>query len=196
MRRGGGGGGEGEVVKKEKIIYTRVSSPAQRGEQRQSDDLRAKFPTHVLITDIASGINFQRRGLKTILDRAHRGAIDELVVAHKDRLCRFAFDLVRDVLARSGCKIVVLGQANEPGGEAELTDDMLAIATVFVAKRNGQRSARNHQQRRKCKEEAQGRDRADVYTEGADLSHEGGVQRTTEVDRNCAMDLQSVPWQD
>ena len=195
MRRGGGGGGEGEVVKKEKIIYTRVSSPAQRG-------LRAKYPTHVLVTDIASGINFQRRGLTTILDRAHRGAIDELVVAHKDRLCRFAFDLVRDVLARSGCKIVVLGQANEPGGEAELTDDMLAIATVFVAKRNGQRSARNHQQRRKCKEEAQGRqaaqgrDRADVYTEGADLSHEGGVQRTTEVDRNCAMDLQSVPWQD
>ena len=128
---------------KEKVIYARVSSPAQRGDlQRQSEDLHAKHPAHVLVTDIAFCINFQRRWLKTILDRAHRGDIDELVVAHKDRLCRFAFDLVRDVLAHSGCKLVVLGQANEPGGEAEFADDILAIADVFVAKRNGQRSAK------------------------------------------------------
>ena len=71
MRRGGGG--EGEVVKKEKIIYARVSSPAQRGDlQRQSDDLRSKYPTHVLVTDIASGINFQRRGLCPTEPRAQR----------------------------------------------------------------------------------------------------------------------------
>jgi hypothetical protein len=59
-------GGEPAVAapEKEKIIYARVSSPAQRGDlQRQSDDLRAKYPTHVLITDIASGINFAA-GLK------------------------------------------------------------------------------------------------------------------------------------
>ena len=102
---------------KEKVIYARVSSPAQRGDlQRQSEDLHAKHPTHVLVTDIAFCINFQRRWLKTILDRAHNGTLDELVVAQKDRLCRFAFNLVRDVLARSGCKLVVLGQANGPDG--------------------------------------------------------------------------------
>ena len=131
---------------KEKVIYARASSHAQqRGDlqRRQSADLRVKFPTHVLIAVIASGISSQqRRGLKTILDREHNGTLDELVVAHKDRLCCFAFDLVRDVLARSGCKLVVLGQANEPGGEAEFADDILAIADVFVAKRNGQRSAK------------------------------------------------------
>lgn len=149
-------GGEQAVAapEKEKIIYARVSSPAQRGDlQRQSDDLRAKYPTHVLITDIASGINFQRRGLKTILEKAHHGTLGELVVAHKDRLCRFAFDLVRDVLERSGCALVVLGAANDPGGEAELADDMLAIANVFVAKRNGQSSATNRKRRRESEEE-------------------------------------------
>jgi predicted site-specific integrase-resolvase len=148
-------GGEPAVVpEKEKIIYARVSSAAQRGDlQRQSDDLRAKYPTHILITDIASGINFQRRGLKTILGRAHSGTLGELVVAHKDRLCRFAFDLVRDVLERSGCTLVVLGAENDPGGEAELADDMLAIANVFVAKRNGQRAATNRKRRREADEE-------------------------------------------
>ena len=150
-------GGEEAASKaeKEKIIYARVSSPAQRGDlQRQSDDLRTKYPNHVLVTDIASGINFQRRGLKTILEKAHEGLLGELVVAHKDRLCRFAFDLVRDVLERSGCKLVVLGEENDPGGEAELADDMLAIANVFVAKRNGQRAAENRKRRRETEEEA------------------------------------------
>jgi predicted site-specific integrase-resolvase len=128
---------------KDKVIYTRVSSPAhhQRGD---------------FITDSASGINFQRRGLKTILDRAHKGTLDELVVAYKDRLCRFTFDLVRDVLARSGCKLVVLGQENESGGEAELADDKLSIADVFVGKGGRQHSIKPRKQRKAAKEEAQG----------------------------------------
>lgn len=166
-----GDAGDAEAAQEtKKIIYARVSSPGQRGDlQRQCDDLRSKYPSHELISDIASGINFKRRGLKTILEKAHKRVISEVVVTHKDRLCRFAFDLIRDVLERSGCKIVVLSKESDsaPNDEAELADDMLAIANVFVAKRNGQRSATNRKRRQEQQQEAESGKRAKSSNESA-----------------------------
>ena len=65
-----------------------------------------------------------------------------LVVAHKDRLARFGFDLIRYLVEYNGGKILVLDQsAYSP--QQELVSDLLAIVTVFGARVNGLRRYRS-----------------------------------------------------
>lgn len=86
-------------IKKTKVIYCRVSSSKQKDDlNRQIEQLKTRFPTHEIISDCASGINFKRKGLQTILERAIQGTLSEVVVAHRDRLSRFAFDLIKWII--------------------------------------------------------------------------------------------------
>ena len=56
---------------KQKICYCRVSSTKQVDDlERQQTFFREKFPTHKLVTDVGSGINWKRKGLKTILEQS------------------------------------------------------------------------------------------------------------------------------
>ena len=45
----------------------------------------------------------------SILEQSYRGDIEEVVVTRKDRLCRFAFELVEWIFVKHDTKIVVLG---------------------------------------------------------------------------------------
>jgi len=123
-----------------KIIYARVSTKKQSENlTRQTELLKEKFPTHILITDIGSGINFKRTGLNSILDYAITGDLEEVVVTHKDRLCRFGFVLFEKLFEKlSNAKIVVLNKSNGSLNE-ELAEDILTIVTVFSAKINGRK---------------------------------------------------------
>ena len=99
-----------------------------------------KFPNHTLIEDIGSGINFNRKGLRRIIKLAISGQIAELVVAYKDRLTRFGFELIEDLIKEySNGRILVLNQNKKIEPEEELIKDMLQIMNIFVAKMNGLR---------------------------------------------------------
>jgi predicted site-specific integrase-resolvase len=128
-------------VKKYKIIYARVSSNAQKNDlERQKDMLSKKYPTYDLITDIGSGVNLNRRGLRKIIDYAIQGKIDEIVIAHKDRLCRFGYELIEDIIKKySNGKITIMMENEEKEPKEELVEDVLQIMNIFVAKMNGMR---------------------------------------------------------
>jgi predicted site-specific integrase-resolvase len=125
---------------KEKICYCRVSSRKQMDDlKRQEDFFRTKFPNHILVTDVGSGINWKRKGLKTILDKAMHGDISEIVVAHRDRLCRFAFELLEWIFERNGVKLLVLDEEKGHSSDQELADDILSIIHVYSCRKMGQR---------------------------------------------------------
>ena len=119
------------------VCYCRVSSAKQRDDlARQVDFMREKYPNAEIIKDVGSGLNFKRKGLKAILERAMRGDSIELVVAHRDRLARFGQDLIKHVIEFNGGKLVVLDQsACSP--EEELTKDLLNILHVFSCRMHG-----------------------------------------------------------
>ena len=124
---------------KEKVVYARVSSAKQKDDlQRQADFLCSRFPGHRLVADIGSGVNWKREGLLSLLDASHRGDLQEIVVASRDRLCRFAFDLLAVVFRQRGTKLVVLDAA-DASPEQELSDDLLSIVQIFCCRRNGKR---------------------------------------------------------
>ena len=121
------------------IAYARVSS---RGQKADLDSLAAKllelYPNAELVTDIASGLNFKRTGLRAILGRVRQGDVEFIVVAHKDRLARFGFDLRTWLCEQDGTKIVVLNQ-DGLSPERELVEDILAIVHVFSCRLYGLR---------------------------------------------------------
>ena len=124
-----------------KIIYCRVSSLSQKDDlQRQKTLLTNKYQKHLLIEDIGSGMNMNRRGFRKMIDWIIEGKVEEVVVAHKVRLARFGFDLFEDLLKKySNGKIIFTESKKEKEPEAELVEDVLQIMHIFVAKMNGLR---------------------------------------------------------
>ena len=127
-----------QLIKKY-ICYCRVSSRNQKEElNNQVNYLKTIYPNHDFITDIASGLNYKRKGLQKILDFANKGLVAELVVTYKDRLCRFGFDLVEYIISSSGGKIVVLNQL-ESSPQEEMVTDLTNIIHIFSCRLYGLR---------------------------------------------------------
>lgn len=125
------------------ICYCRVSSAKQRDDlERQVNFMKEKFPKSEVVTDVGSGVNFKRKGLKTILERAMSGEQLEVVVAYKDRLARFGWEIIKHVIEFNGGRVLVLQEvALSP--ERELTQDLLTILHVFSCRMHGLRSYRD-----------------------------------------------------
>ncbi|MBE9212758.1 IS607 family transposase [Plectonema cf. radiosum LEGE 06105] len=121
------------------VLYARVSSRSQKTDlEQQVNFLKSRYPDAEIITDIGSGLNFKRKGLQTLLDRVLSNSIKLVVVAHKDRLCRFGFDIISWLCARQQTEILVLDQKNL-SPEREMVEDILAIVHVFSCRLYGLR---------------------------------------------------------
>ena len=133
---------EKSIIQKQNFIYARVSTKKQMDDlSRQLDFLKQpRYSKYTIITDIASGINFKRKGLSTILEACLQKTIGELVIAHRDRLCRFGFELIETLVTKAGGKITVLDNTNNKTSEQELAEDLLAIVHIFSCRQMGKRS--------------------------------------------------------
>jgi len=137
---------------KKGFLYARVSSVKQKEDlERQKQLLSSRFPTYELISDIGSGINFKRKGLQTLLEQSCKGLVGEIVVTHRDRLCRFAYELLKYVFSLNSTKLVVLFD-DSTTDEHELSEDILAINTVFICRLQGRRAAKHRRERKEKKE--------------------------------------------
>jgi predicted site-specific integrase-resolvase len=124
------------------FLYTRVST------KKQMDDLtrqvqyvkRPEYDSYILIQDIGSGINFKRKGLQTILECCIQRTIGEVIIAHRDRLCRFAFELIESIINKAGGTIKVLDNELNKSSENELAEDLLSIIHIFNCRQMGKRS--------------------------------------------------------
>lgn len=128
-----------ELENKIKIIYARVSSLSQANDLvNQKSELMRLYPDHKLIEDIGSGIDLNRRGLRKLIKLAIAGKIEELVIMHKDRLTRFGYELIEDLITDySGGIIVVVCEDQEVEPEEELVKDVLTMMNVFTERMNG-----------------------------------------------------------
>ena len=131
-----------QISQRQNFLYTRVST------KKQMDDLsrqvkyiqRPEYSNYTIIQDIGSGINFKRKGLQTILESCIHRTIGEVVVAHRDRLCRFAFELIESIIKKAGGTITVLNNDNNISKEEELSQDLLSIIHIFNCRQMGKRS--------------------------------------------------------
>lgn len=122
------------------IAYCRVSSAKQSDDLlRQQQYLRQHCGDVTVISDIGSGLNFKRKGFKSILEQLCRGEIETLTVAHRDRLCRFGWGIIEILAHQFGTKLVVLSEDADQSPESELIRDITSIIHVFSYRLHGLR---------------------------------------------------------
>jgi putative resolvase len=130
-----------EETDKLNICYIRVSTVGQKDNlEHQREFMKNKFPDYMIIEDIGSGINFNRKGLRKIIKLAIANKINKLAVAYKDRLTRFGFELIEDLIKEySNGKIIIVNDKKDKEPKEELVDDVLQILNIYTAKINGMR---------------------------------------------------------
>lgn len=147
---------------REILCYARVSSGHQKEDlERQIEYLvqtmeekRSSSPSFrgariSVIKDIASGVNFERKGLKTLLERVSQGNVKTVVVSYKDRLSRFGVELIQWFFSKYNTELLVLNRPiQDPDNINELADDLLAISNHFVARKNGAKAAKYRKERK------------------------------------------------
>ena len=134
-------------VKKQglKIGYCRVSTHNQKNSlENQEEYLRSYTNAKGVIldevlTDIGSGINYNRKNFNKLLELVEAGEISEIYVTYKDRFVRFGFDWFNNFCEKHGAKIIILNQPST-SPEQELAEDLLNIVTVFSARSHGLRT--------------------------------------------------------
>ena len=130
-------------LNKKTIGYCRVSSHKQKDDlERQIDNVKtymyAKGYSFEIISDIGSGINYNKKGLNQLVDMVTNSEVDKIVVLYKDRLIRFGFELIENICNKYGATIEIIDNT-EKTEEQELVEDMIQIVTVFSARLQGKR---------------------------------------------------------
>jgi len=130
------------------IAYARVSSHDQKADLVRQKDLLEMYCASYgwsfeIISDLGSGMNYSKKGLKKLLGLLLNRSVGRLVITHKDRLLRFGAELIFAICEEQGIEVVIVNQGKEPSFEEELAQDVLEIITVFSARLYGSRSRKN-----------------------------------------------------
>jgi excisionase family DNA binding protein len=140
----------GDDVPRKTVAYARVSSHDQQDDLERQKQALALFCarqrwTFEVVSDLGSGMNDHKKGLKRLLNDILADRVGRLVITHKDRLLRFGAELVFAICEAKHVEVVILNQGEDPTFEKELAQDVLEMITVFSARLYGSRS-RKHQQ--------------------------------------------------
>lgn len=130
------------------IAYARVSSHDQKEDLHRQIQVLEMYCakqgwTYEIVSDLGSGMNYHKKGLKQLLDGILDNQIGRLVLTHKDRLLRFGAELVFALCEARNVEIVIINQGENLSFEEELAQDVLEIITVFSARLYGSRSKKN-----------------------------------------------------
>jgi len=135
-----GGKAEREV---RAIIYARVSSNGQKPDLESQIEHLAQYCSargyRVIdaLSDVASGLETNRRGLLKLFDCVVNKQVDAVVIAYKDRLTRFGFEYLEHLFKQFGVKIEAVYGEEPKDARQELVEDLLAIVTSFAGKLYG-----------------------------------------------------------
>lgn len=133
--------------KRKSVVYMRVSSQAQRADLKNQRTVLEQFcaakgfTIDEWVEEIGGGLNFKRPKFLSIISDVTTGKLERIVVAHKDRLARFGFDLLLHLSKENGCEIVVLN-TESLSPEQEMVQDLMTITHCFSARLYGLRNYR------------------------------------------------------
>jgi putative resolvase len=129
------------------VAYCRVSSQAQKPDLENQKRILEQYcqQQHIQvdewITEIGGGMNFKCKHFLRLVDAILAGEVERVVLAHQDRLARFAYSLMVHLCHTHHCQLVVMNtELLSP--EQELVQDLITITHCFSSRLYGLRTYR------------------------------------------------------
>jgi len=130
------------------LLYCRVSTNIQKENLKRQRERLEQFAlsngylVEYIYEDIASGMNFKRKGLLNLLFYCQTHPIKTVIIEYKDRLARFGVDLLADILRSYGTELLIINKM-ESDYNQEIIDDMIAVIIHFSSRLYGKRKGMN-----------------------------------------------------
>lgn len=93
-----------------------------------------------VITDVASGLNDNRKGMTQLIDLILEGKVNRLIITYKDRLTRFGYNYIKQICEKNNTEIIIVSsEEKDKTIEEELAEDIISIIHSFSGKLYGMR---------------------------------------------------------
>ena len=130
------------------VAYARVSTYGQKDDLKDQVVFIRQYANgkgiilDEVITDIGSGLNYNRRKWNQLLHDVEKGKIKTIFITYKDRFIRFGYDWFERFCNEHDTKIVVLNNP-DTSPSRELVDDVISIIHVLSCRLYGLRKYKN-----------------------------------------------------
>ena len=132
-------------LKRKNIVYCRVSSANQKNDLENQKKAMQEFciarglEIDELICEIGGGLNFKRPKFINIFNMIEKREVANLIIAHKDRLCRFGFEWFEYFCSQHNCNLVILN-TEMLSPQEEMVQDLMSIIHCFSCRLYGLRN--------------------------------------------------------
>lgn len=126
------------------VAYARVSNNSQKDDLKNQISFIRQYVNAKgvilddVITDIGSGLNYNRKNWNKLLEKVMQNEIDTIYITYKDRFVRFGYEWFERLCKMHDTKIVVLNNM-ETSPTQEMINDMVSIVQVFSGRLSGLR---------------------------------------------------------
>ena len=126
---------------KHDVIYARVAThdQAERGDlDRQIESVKLfaidyNVRNLLIKKDIGSGLNDNRKNLKSLIDLIQQGKVNRLFINYKDRLTRFGFNYIKQICDFHQVEIIIVSDMKDKKTESEeLVEDIIALVNSHL----------------------------------------------------------------
>ena len=134
--------GQSTSNNRKSVAYARVSTYGQKEDLKNQIEFIRQYTNakgiilDETITDIGSGLNYNRKKWNKLLEDVMQDKIDTIFITYKDRFIRFGYDWFERLCKIHNTEIVVLNNI-ETSPTQEIIDDMISIVHVFSCRLYG-----------------------------------------------------------
>lgn len=124
------------------VVYARVSTPKQERDLENQAETLINYcnangvKVDKVYKDIASGMNFDRKQFRSMLEDVLNYRISSIYITYKDRFSRISFDMFERLFLEYNCKIIVINkiESTAEDDEKEVFSDIISMLHCFAMK--------------------------------------------------------------
>lgn len=124
------------------VVYARVSTPKQKRDLENQAETLINYcnangvKVDKVYKDIASGMNFDRKQFRSMLEDVLNYRISSIYITYKDRFSRISFDMFERLFLEYNCKIIVINKTESTAedDEKEVFSDIISMLHSFAMK--------------------------------------------------------------
>ena len=120
------------------VVYARVSTAKQKADLENQVEVLVNFcnkngvKVNKTYKDVASGMNFDRKQFKVLLNEILDFKVGKLYITYKDRLSRISFDMFKRLFGEFGCEIIVINDTDDKANETEIFEEIISMLHCFA----------------------------------------------------------------